>query len=503
MKMNNTIKTFIAGVTAVLMLASCNLDLAPTTSVVYDEDTPLFQSEEDITAFMNGVLTSYRALCSGSFDQTSDVMTDYFNATQGFGNNYGTVHRADATFTPGDEYVESLWSSHYSAIKNYNIAIDQADYVDEELRASADVLKGVALFCRASAYLTLTRYFGQVYDPATASEDLSVPLILVYDQTAKPERATVEEVYEQISWDLDDALTYLENIPGVPAATMPTSDAVKALMARYYLDVQDYAKAAQYAMEVIESPAGYTLAATPEDMQVEYSYDSGAEPIVQMFASKAEGTIAKTLYTSVNNDANVGKYFGPYFLPSANLLNSYEPTDFRFQIWFTKALYPVFMNGSYYNDIYVFVKYLGNPYLYSGDIENGAHAAKPLMISEMHLIAAEAYARLENTIKAKSVLNALQRARNASVTGGSLQEVKAEWFKEMVGAGHYFLCAKRWGDGFPARALQAGTENICMTGASYDERVLPATDKAFNWPIPSYEIKITPELGQNDGYSEE
>jgi len=125
------------------------------------------------------------------------------------------------------------------------------------------------------------------------------------------------------------------------------------------------------------------------------------------------------------------------------------------------------------------------------------------MISEMHLIAAEAYARLENTIKAKSVLNALQRARNASVTGGSLQEVKAEWFKEMVGAGHYFLCAKRWGDGFPARTLQAGTENICMTGASYDERVLPATDKAFNWPIPSYEIKITPELGQNDGYSEE
>ena len=144
------------------MLASCNLELAPTTSIVYDDETPLFQSEEDIESFMLGVLASYRALCSGSFDQSSDVMTDYFNATMGFGNNYGSVHRADATFTPSDEYVESLWSSNYSAIKNYNIAIEQADLVSEELEASAQVLKGIALFCRASAYLTLTRHFGIV-----------------------------------------------------------------------------------------------------------------------------------------------------------------------------------------------------------------------------------------------------------------------------------------------------------------------------------------------------
>lgn len=501
--MNNKIKALIAGVSAVLMLASCNLELAPTTSVVYDEDTPLFQTEDDIVQFQNGVLASYRALCSGSFDQSSDVMTDYFNATQGFGNNYGSVHRADATFTPSDEYVESLWGSHYSAIKNYNIAIDQADYVDESLSTSANLLKGVALFCRASAYLTLTRYFGYVYDPDTASEDESVPLVLVYDQYAKPSRATVEEVYDQILWDLEDALTYLEMVQGVPCAAMPTVDAVKAVMARYYLDTQDYAKAAAYAESVIESAAGYELSSTIEDMEVEFTYDSGKEPIVQMYASKSEGAIAKTLYTSVGNDADVGKYFGPYFLPSANLLNAYEPTDYRYQTWFTKALYPVFMNGSYYDDVYVFVKYLGNPYLLSGSIEDGAHYAKPLMISEMYLIAAEAYAQAGNSLKAKSMLNTLQKARGARLTDGSLENVKKEWFKEMVGAGHYFLCAKRWGDGFPARPLQEGADNICMTGPAYEERVVSADDRVFNWPIPSYEIKITPTLGQNSGYSVE
>ena len=503
MKMKNTIRTFIAGVTALVVLASCNLELAPTTSVVYDDDTPLFQTENDVESFLYGVLASYRALCSGSFDQSSDVMCDYFNATQGFGNNYGSVHRADATFTPSDEYVESMWSSHYSAIKNYNIAIEQADYVDESLKESAEVLKGIALFCRASAYLTLTRHFGVVYDPATASDELSVPLILVYDQEAKPYRATVEEVYEQIRWDLEDASTYLENRAGVPAASMPTIDAVKAVMARYYLDVKDYASAAKMAMEVIESPAGYALASTPDEMLNEYSIDSGSEPIVQMYASKAEGTIAKTLYTSVSNDATVGKYFQPYFVPSANLLNAYEPTDFRYQMWFSKALYPVFMNGSYYNNIYVFVKYLGNPYLYSGDIENGAHAAKPLKIAEMYLIAAEAYAQQNNTAKAKSILNTLQRARNASVTAGTLDAVKKEWYKEMVGDGHLFICAKRWGDGFPARPLQAGAANVCMTGPSYEERKVDADSRIFNWPVPSYEIKITPSLEQNPGYSAE
>ena len=485
------------------MLASCNLELAPTTSIVYDDETPLFQSEEDIESFMLGVLASYRALCSGSFDQSSDVMTDYFNATMGFGNNYGSVHRADATFTPSDEYVESLWSSNYSAIKNYNIAIEQADLVSEELEASAQVLKGIALFCRASAYLTLTRHFGLVYNPDTADSDLSVPLVLTYDQEAKPVRATVAEVYDQILWDLEDAESYLKDVPGVVASAMPTVDAVKAVLARYYLDVQDYAKAVSYANEVIDSPAGYLLSADAAQFEAEFSYDSGSEPIVQMYASKSEGTIAKTLYTSVSNDAKVGKYFSPYFLPSANLLNAYDPSDIRYKAWFNKSMYPVFMNGSYYDNVYVFVKYIGNPYLYSGSIETGAHAAKPLRISEMFLIAAEAYAMQNNAAKAKSTLNTLQKARGAALTDGSLASVKKEWYKEMVGDGHYFVCVKRWGDGFAKRPIQAGAQSICMTGPAYEERTVDADSRIFNWPIPSYEIKITPELEQNPDYSVE
>ena len=39
-----------------------------------------------------------------------------------------------------------------------------------------------------------------------------------------------------------------------------------------------------------------------------------------------------------------------------------------------------------------------------------------------------------------------------------------------------------------------------MTGEYYDERNMEATDKAFIWPIPSYEFKLNNNLVQNDGY---
>lgn len=506
MNKRNIFKSILVGICVLAVSVSCDMDLEPTTAIVFDEDEPLLQSQSDIESFQNGVLASYRSLFSGSFDQSSDVMCDCFNATTGFGNNYGAVHRADDTFTASDQQVESLWASHYLAIKDYNIAIEQAEMIeDEALLPYADLLRGIALFCRASSYLTLTRYFGAVYDENTAADDLSVPLVVSYDYAATPFRATVEEVYDQILLDLDDAEDLLSELglTGSARAYLPTVDAVKALKARYYLDTKDYRNAAKMALSVINNTAaGYALANTAQLMQYEYDYDSGTEPILQLFAKISEGTIAKTVYTLVGNDDVVGKYFSPYYLPSANLLDAYDPSDLRLLTWFTSTMYPVKMNGSYYEDVYVFTKYLGNPGLMTGDIENGAHAAKPLMISEMYLIAAEAYAMQNNTGTAKRYLNKLQEARGAEKTSGTMENVKKEWLRETVGDGQRLICLKRWGDGIAARPSQASAGNIVMTGASYDDRTVDSDSRIFNWPIPSYELKITPSLEQNPGYSE-
>ena len=146
------------------------------------------------------------------------------------------------------------------------------------------------------------------------------------------------------------------------------------------------------------------------------------------------------------------------------------------------------------------MKYLDNPALHSGKLEKGTHACKPLLISEMYLIAAEANLTVD-AAKAKTYLNTLQSKRGAETTEATIENVKKEWYKETVGEGLYFSCVKRWGDGFPARPNHPSTEGIVTTGPGYMERTLPAGSAAFNWPIPTYEMQLNKDLQQNPGYS--
>lgn len=498
------------------MLLSCDMNLVPTGSIVYDPNVPLLITENDVASFQNGVMSSYRSLHYGGHYYTSELMCDGFNAVRGYGNNYGIIHKADASFTPSNQEVEGVWAAHYTAIKNYNIAISEADRVAEELEASAAILKGTALFCRASSYLTLVRHWAKPYSSENAQTP-AVPLITVYDQFAVPVRATVQEVYDQILEDLDLAEELLAEVPGQVRAQVPTIDAVYALKARYYLDVQDYANALDYADAVISSDAGYRLASTEADMHVEYTSEQGTEPIMQLYSSKAEGLVGNTYYLHTSND-DYTKYFSPYYMPTKALVEAYDKSDLRFKVWYCltdeamtdasltatqKPAYPLKVEGSYYGGVYVFQKYRGNVDLYDGAVENGAHSAKTLLISEMYLIAAEAAAMNGDEATAKSFLNDLQKARQAVNTDGSMESVKKEWFRETVGEGMRLTCIKRWGDGLGERTEQDGAENLVMSGPGFVERTLPANSHVFTWPIPTYEIQITPSLVQNPGYVSE
>lgn len=522
--MKNIFKNILIGGLAVTMFASCDLNLTPTTSITYEEGTCVLLTKRDVAELQNGVLASYRALQYGSYYQTVEVMTDCFNATVDFGNNYGFVHRLGSGFLSSDEYTTSIWANHYAAIKNYNVAIEQCGMVeDEALLADVNILRGMALFCRASSYLTLARHFSADYEPATASTDLSVPLILVYDQLEKPVRATLKEVYDQIIADLDEAEALLDeaggaqitlngmpeyavNLSGQVKAIAPTADAARALKARYYLDTHEYALAAEMAMDVIDSEAGYTLSSSLEEMNTEFMNDEGNESIVRLFATKTEGAVGCTIYTGVASTDAEGKFFSPLFIPSQTIINAYANSDLRKQVWFPADMYPVKVQGTLYEGIHMFTKYIGNPTLQNGENEDGAHWAKPLMIAEMYLIAAEAYAQDGNEADAAAILGELRTARKAGDMNGDIMDViKGEWMRETVGDGQRINCIKRWGDGLPARPAQKAAEDIVMNTpvSDYTGRTVDATAHTLVWPIPSYEIKISPALIQNPGYSAE
>lgn len=492
--------TILASVSVFAMAVSCDLDLTPKGKVTYNPGDPIITSASDLESFEVNIMSNLRALEYGDYDQVSDVMVDYFNALADYGNNYGPVHKTDANFTASDYDTEANWANPYTAIKNFNIFIHGAQSVPAGLEEDAAIARGEAYFGRAFAYLHLARHFGKAYS-ANAATDLCVPLVTVYDQTARPERATVKAVYDQIKTDLDSAAVLLAGVEGEVRAQRPTIDAVNALYARYYLDTQNYASAAAAAMSVINT-GKYELSSTPEEMKAEWIDDEGKEPIMQYYATLQEGVGSHSIYAGLANDKDMGPHFREYFIPTKKLVDAYEEGDLRFGQWFTDE-YPTFHSGTYYNvdkhDYYNFVKYFGNPDLYTG-LANTGQAIKPLLISEMYLIAAEAYAASGAGADAKTALNTLQEKRGATATTASLDNIKKEWYKEVVGEGLYFSCLKRWGQGYNGRAPQTGAEGLIAVGESLDKKVWSDTDYHFQWPVPTYEMQTNLNLKQNDGY---
>lgn len=492
---------------AISILASCDLDLMPNSAIAYNPEQ-IVESASDLSGFENGMFAYYRGVQYGVYSIAPEVMCDGFNAMADFGNNYGSIHRTDASFSATDYDAEDSWENIYHAIMRYNVVINGLQVnVPEDLLKDAAVVRGEGYFFRAESYLRLVRLYGKAYAHSNPTSDLGVPLVLTYDQTARPARNTIQEVYDQVKADLDSAAVLLASVPGAVRAQKPTIDAVNALYARYYLDIKDYNNAAAYANRVIGSSAGYALSSTAAEMTAEWLNDSGKEPIFQLYATYQELPNRNyDAWTGTGRDPDQGDYFRPYFVPSSNLLNLYEEGDLRFAQWFSKDEYPVFYNSDFHTGkIYVFTKYFGNPKLRATEtsVANGYQAVKPYLISEMYLIAAEANLAAGNTAAAKTALNTLQTARGASVTDATATTIHNEWFKETVGEGTRMLCLKRWNEGFSSRIGQAGAvaEGALAQGAAYESKSLPAGDFHYQWPVPSHEFEVNSNLVQNPGYS--
>lgn len=510
----------------VTVLASCSLDDGPTDYIDAGEKDPLIPTKLEMETMRQGLYSYFRSTFYGNMSVVPELMCDGFNAVAGNGNNYGPVHRLDESFTAGDTDASDIWNNHYTAIQNYNIFIEEMgkyEPEDNQAAAEAEIAIGEAHFFRAVSYLSLVRHYAKAYNPSTADSDLGVPLVLVYDQEEKPARASVKAVYDQIYSDLDVASQKLSNVSGQDDAidrTEVSIDAVKVMLARYYLDTQQYAKAATECLDIINTGKYYFagegvsgLTNKYYAMLTEYWLDEGSEPIMQLPATVSEnGSGINSPYTRIDYYSGYGGcYYAPYYIPSQKLLNLYEDSDLRYLCWFDKGGYYASQyglsateaNGSAYSTNYFthFVKYFGNPDLTADGVPNARQHVKPFMIGEVWLILAEASFK-NNSGMAKTALNYIQNARGASTTEVTEENIENEWFKETIGEGLRFSCLKRWGKGYSGREgqpilVQAG---LVLSGQSYTGKSMPADD--FHWllPIPSYEVRVNDNLVQNDNY---
>ena len=151
----------------------------------------------------------------------------------------------------GEGESDGLWEYSYNRIYYYNVVIDDIMGATQDTEEHKKQLRAEALVGRAFEYLTLVNAYANHYDPSTAATDPGVPLMLDKNiNKTNLQRATVQEVYDQIKTDLDEAAPNLPEKPVLNAyrASKPVG---YGMLARMYLYMENWGKAAEYASVVI------------------------------------------------------------------------------------------------------------------------------------------------------------------------------------------------------------------------------------------------------------
>lgn len=533
--MNKYINIFFSLFIVGSLFTSCDLDRLPESDIAEPE---AMITMADAQNWDNGLFAYFRGRQYGVFTFYQDVQADQLNAVSGFGNRSGTAH--NWVFVSTDGTLSSLWSAYYRAIANANHIIatnrnlvETRAYVSYRLatqelndaatvanRAALDQFLGNAHFVRAFYYSQLAlRWSEESFNPATAATALSVPIVTEFDVTYRPERATLQQVYNFILEDIAEARRLLAHVPlgnTTPRATRFNSNVVNALEARVALYMQNWTRAYELANSLIVS-GRYPLETTVGGMKNLWLHDNSNEVIMQShIAAPLELPSAMGFFT--NNHIYVGfdavnNQFRPDFLPSQWVIDMFEGTssdtiDIRRPIYFTMGT--VNAGGVIADSIYVISKFRGNPAITGSQISNpgvgqasaNAQAPKAFRIAEMYLIAAEAAFRLGNEANALTALNTLRTARGLSAVTASgdalFQEIKDERFRELAFEGFRLFDLRRWGLGFERREPQNTT--IIPLGDVFERLSISADNYRFVWGIPDNDVMINRNIVQNRGW---
>lgn len=242
--------------------------------------------------------------------------------------------------------VNNYWSNSYKIIAGTNAVLAQ---LKEGENAENDQIMAENLYLRSLMYFYLVNVFGKPYSQ-NPSQNLAVPLQLSADPFEVLPRNTVKEVYDQIEADLLKAEKLFNQYRGNVYGSVY---AAQALLSRLYIYTGNNQKALEYADKVIDSgkfsllsTANYTQIATgspegnPENIfairfvkDVDYP-DNGWYTIGSLYAS-IDGTGWGEMYASRSYLEEVRKYpqdvrskfIVPKVLNNSTELNAYYVTD--------------------------------------------------------------------------------------------------------------------------------------------------------------------------------
>jgi hypothetical protein len=222
-----------------LSLAGCDKFLQPNpTDVLAPEN--FYRSGADAIAAVNSVYAQTPWMYSFYFYE-SDVSSDDVLATANFGPDGHQL--ASYTFDPTLWSIDDAWTNAYVTINKANIVLDRVPPIVMDVTERNRVL-GEAHYLRALMYFELVRMFGDV--PLIEHEAKSVA-------DARIPRSPASDVYALIMSDLQTAMTDLPASYSGADLGRATSGAATSLLAKVYLNQNDYNNAAKYAGQVMSS----------------------------------------------------------------------------------------------------------------------------------------------------------------------------------------------------------------------------------------------------------
>jgi len=409
-------------------ITSCEKYLdAPPLNVITKQEA--LKDEAAVAAVMN---SSYQILggggvLGGKFQVLSELLGDQIEGSL-LSGDYGEIYnRKTSVF--GD-YKNFFYTDIYQANYRANTVLENLDVTSSK----RNDLEGQARFVRAYTHFMAVRLFAQPYGFTADNTHLGVPL-RVSTSITPGVRATVKQVYDQIISDLKTAETKLNDVnPGYP-----TKLAAKALLAKVYFSMNDFANAYNYANQVVTS----TRFTFETDYTKRFSEGQSTEAIFQIINTPGSYDTGGGLRDNFRSD---------FSLPTLR---------------FTSATFAL-ANST--NDVrkawYNTVKYPGNIVLtkYNKDRFN----VSVLHLTDMMLIRAESAAELGTNLNVavadiNQILNRAYAGTKSIPANSSAALIKsnarAERFLEMVGEGDRIYEIKRIG---------AKGENIDKRGAVWN-----------------------------------
>lgn len=369
----------------------------------------------------------------------------------------------------GDGEDDGLWTYSYQRIYTYNVIISDIMQSTGSTEKHKKEVLAEALVGRAFEYLTLVNAYAKHYDPQTASTDLGVPLRLDKDiNKTNLTRATVQEVYDQIKSDLDQAAPNLPDRPLLNAyrASKPVG---YGMLARMYLYMGDYQKALENARLSLENNSSLLDLRQYNVVNPEQYF--GRTDLPQELADSPENIYIRKMPYVYGVNASV---YG-----SEDLLSLYDQeNDKRFLLYFTRRLGTVTCEADLYAPYVSFNVAMGTP--------------------EIYLIAAECEARIGSKDQAMNYINTLRdnrilnsKALSAKDNAEALRIVLEERRRELTMVGCTRLIDLKRLNREPEFAK---TITHTINGTAY--KLEPNSPK-YVLPIPPTVLRYNPNMPDN------